>query len=351
MDSILNCFGNIVSHSPDYTSDSGLYVTDMEAVASIAGISESNNNIEWRENIKNKSDNAIRVAILRLNTDLTTLMLRYAKPKMGYLGVVGSTRFTSYVNQSGTSGVRMICNSLRDVEMILTGVTLTFKETGTIDLNLASNRGDVVENFPGLETVAGKPKYNALETPLSLEMFDPNLDRYVEYYLYHDNSLTAADNKIECASCNKFYFNADNPRFTHYGYRQYLNIGGFNSPIDDLDYRGQNQGNGIMLHLDIRCDSTKAICADNENLKRSPMFMSYATAIQYKAASNLVWEMIRTPELNRVVMGDIESLRDAASFYDRKYNDMVKYISKNMPIESDCFCEQGFTKSTISHGN
>lgn len=348
MESIVNCFGNIVTPTKETPSDSGLYVTDMEAVDSIRGIVNEGDEHSWLS-VEDKAENAIRIAIIRLHTDLSTLMLRYAKPRMGYLGNIGSTKFTNYTNETGKSGLRMICNAFRDVEAILTGITLTMKETGNIDLYLSSNRGDSIETIAGLSTLAGKPKYNALETPLSLDLKDNTVDGYVEYYLYHNNDLTAADTKIDCATCNKFYFNAHSPVFKNYGYKQYLSIGGFNGEIEELKDNASNQSKGIMLHVDIRCDNSKAICPDNETLKRSPMYMSYATAIQYKAASVLVWDMIRSPKLNRVAMGSMESFREAASFYDRKYNDMIKYISKNMSIESDCYCEQGFTKMKVRH--
>lgn len=349
MDSIVSCFGDIVTPTKDNPSDSSLYVTDIEAIQSIQGIvNDESNEFSWSK-VEDRIDDSIRIAKLRLHTDLSTLMLRYAKPRVGFLGNIGSTRFTNYIADTGKSGLRMLSNAFRDVEAILTGVTLTFKESGSIDLYLASNRGDGIETLSGLTTVAGKPKYNELTTPISLELYDNTVDGYVEYYLYHENDLTAADTKIECSTCNKFAFNSYTPSFKTFGYKQYMIVGGFNGEIDSLKDNASNQGKGIMLHMDIRCDTTKAICTSNENIKRSPMYMSYATAIQYKAASNLIWDMIRSPKLNRIVMGGMESFRDAATFYDRKYNDMIKYISKNMDIESDCFCEHGFTKSKISH--
>jgi hypothetical protein len=349
MNEILTCFGDVIGTTPDSDSDSGLFITDLEAVETISALLKEDTQLDDETNLENKLLSARRIAILKLHTDLTTLMMRYATAKTGYTGVIGSTKSTSILTETGKSGLRILCKPIKDAELILSGVTLTFSQTGQVRLYLASNYSDDIVDLGLQNTVANKPTRNDFGTALSLPLYDDGIEDMVEYYLYHENTIAPRDTKIDCATCVQFYFDQTKPLFKQHSYKQYLNVAGYTGEIADLTHKGYNSSKGIQLHVDIRCNTHKAICNGSLDFLRNPMAMSYATAIQYKAGSVIVWDLIRSPKLNRVLMGDIEFFREAASYYERKYNDMIKYISKNMPIQSDCFCETGFTKAKISH--
>ena len=335
MENILNCFGDIIGLTQEHDSDSGLYITDLEAVESIYAVSKT----DLPFNLIDKVSSARRVAILKLHTDLTTLMMRYAEPRKGFQGLLGGSRFTSLLSETGISGLRVLCRPIRDAELVIKGINTVFGQTGVINVNVASNYSDDIETYT-LDTEANKTKVNTLAESLVLPLYDENEDEYVEYYIYHDNSLAAANNRIKCSTCGtKFTFDTQYPTFKEVGYKQYLNIAGFNTDdIANIDTKGHNYAKGLQLNIDIRCRTDKAICNEEIDFLTNPMAMSFATAIQYKAGSVVIWDLIRSNDLNRITMGDIESFRDAASYYERKYNDMVKYISENMLIESDCFC-------------
>jgi hypothetical protein len=353
MNEIITCFGDIIGTTSDTNSDSGLFITDLEAVETIYSLID-NNGVSDEVNLENKLLNARRIAILRLQSDLTTLMMRYAKALDGYKGVIGATKSAAALHENGKSGVRLLCKSIKDADLILTGVTLTFSQTGQVRLYLASNYSDDIIDLGLFNVIANKPVFTEFQLgeyiqPYVMSMSEDSIGERVEYYIYHENTLAPIDTKIDCASCSKFYFDNRNPIFKLYGYKQYLNVAGYNGEIGSLSHRGSNQSKGIQLHVDIRCNTYKAICNESIDFLRNPMAMSYATAVQYKAASVVVWDLIRSPKLNRILMSDMETFKDAASYYERKYNDMVKYISKNMPIMSDCFCETGFTRANIRH--
>jgi hypothetical protein len=350
MQEILSCFGNIVGTTIESESDSGLYITDLEAVETINALLRDDVQLDDEAKLEDKLTNSRRIAILALQTDLTTLMMRYAKAKTGFKGIVGLTKATANIIETGKSGLRLLCKPVKDADLILSGVTLTFSQTGQVRLYLASNNSDDVIDLGLMNATANKPVFNELPQPLLLSMYDDSIEDLVEYYIYHENTIAPKDTKIDCASCTIFYFDQRKPLFKLHSYKQYLNVAGFNSEIADVGYKGTNASKGIQLHVDIRCNTHKAICNGSIDFYRNPMAMSIATAIQYKAASHVIWDLIRSPKLNRVLMGDMETFREAASFYGRKYNDMIKYISKNMDIQSDCFCETGFTKAKIGHG-
>lgn len=344
MEEVLTCFGNIIGTSNGTESDSGLYITDLEAIATIQGLILGNTELD----IETKLGDARRIAILRLNTDLLTLMLRYAKARESMSIILGSKSFSAPLVEIGKSGLRIVCRKVKDAEIVLRGITTVFSQTGTTKVYIASNYSDTIHEID-VDTVANKQKVNTFDEAIVLPLFDMNAEGCVEYYIYHNNDLTPLNTKIQCSTCTAFRFDASHPSWSLYGHKQYINVAGFNGEIANLSSSGQNSAKGLQLVMDIRCRVDKAICRDKIDFQANPMAMAMATAIQYNAASVVVWDLIRTPGLNRVLMGDIESFKDAATYYGRKYTDMVKFISKNMTIESDCFCEHGFTQTKIGH--
>jgi hypothetical protein len=335
MDSIVQCFGNIIGTTQDKDSDSGLYITDLEAVSTIEGLIKGEGLPETE--VEEKLDKARRIAIQKLHTDITTMMLQYSVPRQGFSGQIGNGQGIGVISDTDKSGLWIVCKPIRDAEIVLYGINTLFAETGVTTVKIASNTSDAVTEI-AVDTQANKLKINKLPVPLAFPLYNADRDGYVQYFIYHENELTAINNKIKCSTCSKFTFDCNNPSFREYGMDGYISVGGFHAATIEEPGQGINAAKGLQLNLEVRCRTDKAICRDKIDFYSNPLAMSYATAIQYKAASSVIWDLIRTPNLNRVLMGDMESFREAATFYDRKYNDMIRYISQNMPIESDCYC-------------
>lgn len=340
MDSILECFGNIVGLKPGDLSDSGIYITDLEAVSTIEGLVEADEVADVDEAL----ENARRVAILQLNSDLTALMLRYSKPRKPFMGKVGSSKYVRRGNDTGNSGMRIICAPIRNAQMSVTAINALFSQTGTLKVYIANNYNDNILEYDVL-TTANKVRRNALATPPELPLFMPEVDN-VEYYIYHANDFPFMDNRITCSSCRKFYFNAAAPRFKAYGFESYLMVGGYNGDPTTKD-TAVNSGKGLLPEITIKCQIDNVICDEEIDYIYNPMAQAMAQAIMFKAGSVVVWTLIRNSKLNRILMGDPESFRDAASYYERKYREVVSFLSKNMPINHDCICEHGFTPAWI----
>lgn len=335
MESIINCFGNIVGTTQDSLSDSGLYITDLEQVDNVIGLIQEEGLVE--DEVEEKLLKARRVSVLRLHSDITAMMLQYATPITGFTGHIGDKKTVTPLQDVGKSGIRIVCNPLKDAEIVLSGINTIFNETGVTDVHIASNYSDDVETV-SVDTVKGKLKTNLFAEPITLPLHVDAESPFVEYYIYHENDLDAYSNKIKCSTCSKFRFDASVPYFKEYGYERFINAAGFNGEIDELGNLGVNSGKGLQLNLEVRCRTDKALCRDKIDFYTNPIAMPMATAIQYRSGSVLIWEVIRSPKLNRVVMGDMEGFKEAASYYERKYNDMVRYIALNMPITSDCYC-------------
>ena len=350
---ITKCFGDIVGTVKDTNSDSNLWIEDLEAMSTIMGLIDGYDGNDYdinemRDSVIEKLENSRRIAIMKLHTDLTTLLMRYAKPRGTISGLIGSKKWDKVSTDVGKSGIRIVCRPIKDAEIVLKGINTLFTQTGEISLYLASNYSDDVVDLGVFDTTQNKFKYNKLDEAIVLPCYNEAVE-YVEYYIYHENTIKPLNTRISCSSCSSFHYSAEYPRFANHGWKEYINFAGFNGNPETLPEKGLNTTKGLQLLADIRCRTDRAICNESIDYHSNPMAMSYAVAIQYKAGSVIIWDLIRDSGLNRILMGDMESFRDAATYYERKYNDMVRYISKNMEIQSDCFCEHGFAKMSIGH--
>lgn len=340
MEDILECFGDIVGLKSGDTSDSGIYITDLEAISTIDGLVEADEAADVDEVL----ENARRIAILALNSDLTALMLRYAKPRNPFVGKVGSSRYVRRGEYTGNSGIRIVCAPIRHAQMTVTAINTLFSQTGGLKVYIANNYDSNILEYDVL-TLANKVRRNVLTVAPDLPLYQPEVD-YVEYYIYHANDFPFLDNRVTCSTCRKFYFNAAHPKFKNYGFESYLMVGGYNGDPTASD-AASNTMKGLMPEVKITCKIDNVICDDEIDYVNNPIAQSMAKAVMYKAGSVVVWNLIRNTKLNRVLMGDIESFRDAASYYERMYKDIVTFLSKNMPVNHDCICEHGFSAAWI----
>jgi hypothetical protein len=340
MEDILDCFGDIVGLKSGGTSDSGIYITDLEAISTIDGLVEADEAADVDEVL----ENARRIAILALNSDLTALMLRYAKPRNPFVGKVGSSRYVRRGEYTGNSGIRIVCAPIRHAQMTVTAINTLFSQTGGLKVYIANNYDNNILEYDVL-TLANKVKRNVLTIAPDLPLYRPEVD-YVEYYIYHANDFPFLDNRVTCSTCRKFYFNAAHPKFKNYGFESYLMVGGYNGDPTASD-AASNTMKGLMPEVKINCKIDNVICDDEIDYVNNPIAHSMAKAVMYKAGSVVVWNLIRNTKLNRVLMGDIDSFRDAASYYERMYKDIVTFLSKNMPVNHDCICEHGFSAAWI----
>lgn len=339
MNDILECFGNIIGLEQDSDSDSGLFVTDLEALSTLNGLVGTE---DWAD-VQVLMDSARRIAILNLNTDLTAKIMSFAKPRPGFKGNIGVHKYIRQQSATGKSGIRLLCNPVEHAEFQLKSISVLMPTTKTVTVNVASNYNENVESY-AINAIGGKLTTKA--TNLVLPLYTDILPM-VEYYIYHEEP-TYLQNKILQVCCGRrFLFNTEKPTFSKWGYGHYIMAGGFMGEPESLGIQADNNAYGIMLSGEISCRVDKLICDGEIDFSRNPMAQSYALAIQHKAGSVILWNIMRSSKLNRVLMQDIDTFREAATYYERKYRDIVKQIAKDMPLGGSCFCEHGFTKAWI----
>ncbi len=328
MTDIETCFGNIIGTKKETDSDSGLYITDLEALSTIGGLVG-----EDFDEVDTVMDDAKRIAILSFNADLTARILKFAKPKRTYRGRIGSTSTSVSRSAPSDKGVKLVCAPIRKAQMNIFSIGVLAKQSGEVTVYVEGN--DVSEEY-NINAVAKKLVTKDINLTLDLQ---DDMARNVEYKIYHKQE-EYMHNKIKCSSCSRFYYDTDRPRYSYGGY---VMPGGF---IGDKE--GLNSMHGIVLGVEFACRADNLICDGGLNYQTNPLAHYYAQAIQHKAGSVVLWNIMRNSNLNRVLMQDIETFREAARYYERKYRDMVRDIAKTIPIDG-CFCEKGFTDTWIGN--
>ena len=317
------CFGNIIGTHKGTTSDSGLYITDLEALSTVDGLVGEDN-----AEIETILDDALRIGILTLNSDLTQRISKIAKPKATFRSKVGSSTYIKTASGAGEKGVKIFCNPVKHAELHIYSIGYIGREVKDVTLTIKSNTGEEeTEDIPAQNKKLVKKSVD-YSFPIREDMTDN-----VIFEVTHEEENYVI-NRVQCSGCRKFYYNEDYPKYPYGGYAM---IGGTS---------GDNNMNGIVLGIELRCRVDKLICDGSIDFTTNAMAQSYAQAIQMKAGSVVLWKIIRSSKLNRVLMQDIENFREAASYYERRYRDIVRDIGKTIPIDG-CFCEKGFTDSWV----
>lgn len=329
MTEIEQCFGNVIGTKRDTTTDSGLYITDLEALSTIEGLAGTDDFPE----IADVMDNAKRIAILAFHADLTSKLLKFAKPKNSYRGRIGSSNYTQIRSLSGEKGVKVVCAPIEHAEMYIYSVGVLMKNSGSVDVHIEGNNGE----SHTVTINANAKRVTTQSVDISLPLFDKDMLEKTEYRIYHTQDPYCL-NKIKCSSCSRFYYSEELPKYSYNGYAM---IGGFSG-----SGVGENSMNGILLGAEFRCRTDKLICDNGIDYQHNPLAYTMAQAIQLKAGSVVLWNIMRSSHLNRVLMQDMENFREAASYYERRYRDIIREITKTIPIDG-CFCDKGFTETWV----
>ena len=317
---IVNCFGNIVGLTHSLPSDSGLYITDLEAVSTIEGLT-----IEQSRTVTDILDDARRVAILSLSADLTALLMKYADFRKPFRGKIGSSRWST--KATGGAELVLLCRPLPSAVMKISKLGVIFQSTGAKQVHLSSNTG-ITQTF---DVNSEANKVSVIEVNLELPLYSETAD-VVEYRFSHDEDFCAG--KLQpCGSC-RFKFSYDRPVFTNTGINAYLNVAGYKNG------KYLNMSAGLLLYAEIQCKIDSLLCDEEMDFSVNPVAQMYAQAIQYKAGSVVVWNCLRNPNLNRVLMENSDDLREAAKYYERRYRDMMLFINKHMDYDHDCVCKK-----------
>ncbi len=333
--SIVECFGDVIGLSHGDESDSGLYLSDLEAVSTLVALQDPE--IEEPSDDDDSEMNVIflesrSAAILKLHNDLMTLMMRHTQVRKPFRGKIGSTKWTRSARGGGSLVV--VCRPMEHAYIYVDEIAIITKDNeGAFDIALTSDDGSLTRKAETTGTTGGEAtivKGLGWQLPLLSDF-----DDYMVYRLTHNKDFM--DAKLRCGSCTRYAFDFDHPRFARAGLESYVNVSGYKSG------RYINSSMGLVMKAEIRCRVDNILCSDNLDFQYDELAHAMAQAIWFKTGSIVVWKALRNPNLNRVLMQNSDDLREAAKYYDRQYRDLVLYINKHYDYVSDCLQPKGMS--------
>jgi hypothetical protein len=343
----LDCFDNIIGLSrtacacyeavPTKISNSGLYLDELSGLRRISSLL----NCETGSDIWNYFSNARDQAILSFKGDFNGLAAsQYALRRKPFYGKIGKQKNTKTLDTLTTGnyvGVRLKCANIVSGELVLNKVTTLMNSVGAITLYIYNNLNELVDSV-SLTTSASVTENNITNITLPLEnSYADNMEYFLIFKL--DGTIYPKNNENFDTS-NSFYRSKAPDRT--YGWGDYLTVEGVNmSDISDLsDINGTSSClmYGLILDITLRCKIGELLCKDSLDFEANPLAMVLSHTVRYKAASLLLQDILRSPQLNIDTITNKDQVRADIDTYEEKYEGLLSYIVDNVDItNNDCF--------------
>jgi hypothetical protein len=328
-------------------SDSEIYLTDLEPLASLEGLVNCENGTIW-DVLEQSRDEAIK----RFLGDANGLLLqKYQLKRQPYTGKIGETTTRQVKSLTHTyGGATMYCADIISGSLTINAIGTLFENDGTVDVTVVDNLGNTYGTY-SLNTTAMKYCNNTI-TPLDLELHTEEI-RHIQYFFYYtyDSNNKPLRNRLHC-NCGAFkpiwnygkpYFN-DSSIEPRYNWAKYMMVGGFEendlTDLSDPDKTIFASGdlNGLTFDVNLKCKTQEVFCKDSLNYESNPLANAMAFAIRFKAAHILFNKLLTTPELTRENMIGRESMIEFTKQWDVDYQNYLGYVVQNVYIKTnDCF--------------
>jgi hypothetical protein len=181
------------------TSLSGLYIDELESLGAILSSVNCENNGDVFEQI----ERARQIAVTTFQADTNALIMQGFKlRRQNYKGSIGRAVAKQALIQSVGEyyGTRMYCANVKSGVLHITSIGTLFTQTGTIDLLIYNNLGDLITTLT-LNTEANKHKQNIVD--LELPLHSPYIENLEYYFIYLAAGNSARNNDLKC-NCGGF---------------------------------------------------------------------------------------------------------------------------------------------------
>lgn len=351
------CYDNIIGLSradcpcidtapdPGYnTSNSGLFITDLEPLDDLKGYSECGAGSIW-EILGNVRDEAIRV----FKSDTNALLAQYFTTRRErFSGQIGEASGRDILNTSNTyAGMMIGCNPMRGGLLRINAIGTIFSAPGNISLSIYNSLNELVVSPFSVETLNGW-KLNTLDTPIELPIYI-DFDSKHEYFLvYEVNPANPAKlNNISCG-CGGFmpYYDREKPMWGKQysganGWANWVMVSGWEGDsLTDFDITGQsktNRLNGLALSVEFGCDVSEVLCKGTPDFTNDLLAMSQAYAILWKSGELLASKLLSATSLNRSNVIKREILKQVRRDWNERYVEATRYIAEQAATgQNDC---------------
>ena len=326
------------------TSNSGLYISDLDPLNNLTGYSECGVNSIW-----NVLDNVRSEAVRVFKADTNALLAQYFKPRRDrFIGQIGEATGRDVHSTIKTyAGARLACNPMRGGTMKITAIGTLFSASGTLSLSVYNSlNAQVVAPFS--VTIANGWTLNTLATAIELPLYIDFDSRHEYFFVYtFDADKPAKLNSLSCG-CGGFnpYYNTNNPMWNtqHAGNKSWANwimAGGWEgdtlTDFDTCTGTAETRLNGLALQIELGCDVSQILCNGNLDFTNDLLAMSAAYAILWKSADLMAAKLLMSTDLNRQNVINRDVLKDARKEWGAKYVEATQYISEQAAIgQNDC---------------
>lgn len=240
-----------------------------------------------------------------------------------YSGKVGEKSWQSDLTFSGDYiGMIFRSKGLIDTKFYLNKIGVIINETKSVDVSLYKGSSDtndtsLVESFTVPCTA------NELsELSVTDKVYDLVEDGCpVWYYLiYNPTTEKPKDTKIHCGCGGRKAQELNS-------IRRFTDVSGIQG--DDLtklkDWNRSDSGNGLVLDVDLKCDEDNLICrnySDDSNFERVVKM-----AIQNKAASLFIQQVLDDSDVSRLALVNRETLYGKRNHFEKEYGDRIEYLA------------------------
>lgn len=360
MSTVNDCLNNIIGLSQttctcwntgkpaDFnTSDSDIFLTDLEPLNTVEGLVNCENGSIWDVLEQSRTE-----AIKRFIADANGLLLqKWQLKRQPYTGKIGETTTRNIKTLTQTyGGLTAYCADIISGTATITAIGTLFEKDGTVDVTIVDNLGNSYGTYT-LTTTAMRYCNNTI-TPLILDLHTDDIQHieYFFYYTYNANNKPLKNNlHCNCGhfkpiwSINKPYFN-DSSIEPRYNWAKWMMVGGFEvTDLNDLSdpdkaIYGSNELNGLTIDVQLKCKTAEVFCKDSLNYDSNPLANAMALAIRFKAAHILVNKLLVSQDLNRDILTNREAWMDQTKVWDTDYQNYLGYVVNNVYIKTnDCF--------------
>lgn len=299
------------------TSESGYYVTELMPVKdNILANKDCADGTIWDFLIRARSK-----AIRDFQNDVTVSLSEVKNTPGAWRGTIGKIESKSYLTTpSLTHGVQFRTRNgkrYKDQRFIIKAIWVNVNTNDGITLNWNSNIPDFTDQDIALTTTAGRFNRNALETPISLDLYNVFQDCVHHDFTFEPGEIQPATNRVYCCS--------------RPGWMNQLEVCGISTNSYELDKEYNSRSMyGLAFEGYFSCNKLQFFCELDE-LNASALKHEVAKSIQYASAVNALNEMLRSNKVNQFTLLDLESAYKMRSKYQKAYNDTIYSIARNVP--------------------
>lgn len=311
-------------------STSGLFLEDLPGGIHLKALKY----VDATRNLAQMASDAIRNAIKSTEDDVRiALSNRYQGNKSAYLGTIGRMSFaTTLAVNKPIQGLRIVPKTYSDATVTINRINIIVNDTAILDVEVwkapkGSAVGERVKQYP-VSVNANAYSAVAMDAPLVLPLME--LGREIEYWVVYQRLGTMPkDTKIECSTCESA------AKASLYEF-----VDTYGVELDSImalnEKKTDSFSHGIILDVDVRCESQRLVCREYDENEAISIAMS--RAVWYKAGELLIEDVIKQPDVNRYTTQSREYLWGKRNHFRAEYEARVKYMGAAIDVtQSNCY--------------